>query len=778
MKPARRGLGRLPVYVATGSGALALCWFVVGLLGGPVPACLGFAPAVAAVAAAAVECWRAASAHRLREARRFWFQFTATIALLTVGGLAHLLHCLRAVDPSSGQRVGAGVLVPYGAALVMMLWALVSLPSRAEMSRRARHRFAMDAAIVLITASVFVWYFSFQHLEKWGTSTSTGNPYPALGVVVLGFIGAFAFVKIALLGAGAVDQQAMRILAGTATVGATGGAVSPAFAGHPHLMVSVLALPPVAIGVALAADRQRHRPRGPHRPPQPRRLFSFVPYLAVTACDALLVVAAYTGGVEGVVVSVGAVVLTAVVVLRQILALRENASLLRRVDTTVRELQDAQAQLAHQAQHDSLTGLANRRLFEHRLTTIEGSGQPASVVLIDLDDFKLINDRLGHVTGDALLVGVADRLRCCVRGSDTVARLGGDEFALLLPGLSATAADEVLDRITRALDRPVSVDGLDLLVGSSIGITDAAPDLDSTELLRRADLAMYAAKSGGKGRHRRYDTSLDDAAATDAQLGADLRRALGAGEFTLVYQPVVRLPEGAPVGAEALVRWRHPSRGTVPPDLFIGAAERTGLIVPLGEWILYEACRQAASWRDDDGAAGPWKVSVNMSARQLRETDIAHTVDEALRRSGLTADRLMIEVTETAVFDNETAVDALEKISKRGVSVALDDFGTGHSSLGLLRATPVDVLKVDKSFVDGILGNEEESIIATAMLHLAEGLKLGTIAEGVESATQAARLHTLGYRFAQGYHFARPLPGGEIGVRLRGGVPEAAPSMA
>jgi diguanylate cyclase (GGDEF)-like protein len=390
------------------------------------------------------------------------------------------------------------------------------------------------------------------------------------------------------------------------------------------------------------------------------------------------------------------------------------------------------------------------------------------VVLIDLDDFKAVNDRLGHVLGDALLVIVGRRLSACVRPEDTVARLGGDEFALLLRGVSAADATGVLERVGAALEQPVSVGGLDLLVQSSIGVAGAVPGIDPAELLRRADLAMYAAKERGKGRHAWYEPALDRQAANDAQLGAELRQALDRGEFFLLYQPVVRLPDGQPAGAEALVRWRHPERGLVRPDLFIGAAERTGLISPLGDWILNEACQQAARWLRAFGATQPWRVSVNISARQLREPGIAARVAAALRAADLPADRLMVEVTETAVFDNGPAVEALSEISALGVAVALDDFGTGHSSLGLLRTTPVDVLKVDKSFVDGITGSTEESVIATAMIQITEGLHLGAVAEGVETSAQARRLHELGYRLAQGFHFARPMPGADVGAMLAG----------
>ncbi|GAA2525850.1 putative bifunctional diguanylate cyclase/phosphodiesterase [Pilimelia columellifera] len=776
------------VVVATSTiTAVYLAWAALRVGGAAVPIELAWATTLPVGALASWACWRAVPADAYPAARRFWRHMGITTGLLSVGGAtnayavvvaAHGRETLSATAAGQIVQVPEATLAIYAMALLMLMWALLRLPSRAQLTAEARRRFVLDAAIVMFTTGVFVWYLSFRHFGDWAGMISS-RVAPTLGVIALGFIGGFAFLKIALLGARAVDTPAMRLLAVAASVGATTGAAGPWLAQITPSLAATISLAPTALLITLAADRQRRAAGAPQPATEPpRRLFSFVPYLAVAAVDGLLMVTAARRDDDVIISAVAAVLLTAAVVYRQISALSENNRLLNRVDATVRELRDTQAQLAHQAQHDSLTGLANRRLFEQRVAEAGASAVPSSVVLIDLDDFKVINDRLGHVTGDSLLVAVAQRLRACVRSDDTVARFGGDEFALLLPGVSATDAIDVLDRIATALERPVSVSGLDLLVGSSIGVADAAGDLDAIELLRRADLAMYAAKSGGKGRHARYDATLDERAATDAQMGADLRLALDRGEFHLLFQPVVQLPDGVPAGAEALVRWTHPSQGMVPPDVFIAAAERTGLIVPLGSWILREACRQASLWLRRDGASQPWRVGVNISARQLREPGFASQVAEALRESGLTADRLTVEVTETAVFENGPAVEALTAISHLGVSVALDDFGTGHSSLGLLRTTPVDILKVDKSFIDGIPGREEESIIATAMLQIAEGLHLGTVAEGVETRAQVERLHQLGYRLAQGYYFDKPLPATEMGAKLAAAANHSAISAA
>jgi EAL domain-containing protein (putative c-di-GMP-specific phosphodiesterase class I) len=324
-------------------------------------------------------------------------------------------------------------------------------------------------------------------------------------------------------------------------------------------------------------------------------------------------------------------------------------------------------------------------------------------------------------------------------------------------------------RLADALHRPVHAGQYELLVHASLGISDAAAAGDARELLRRADVAMYAAKERGKQRIARYEPAMDSTAAEHSMLGAELRRALADGELHLNYQPIVALPTGAVVGAEALVRWDHPERGPVPPAVFVPVAERSGLIVPLGEWILREACRQAVAWPDLPGGEQLRKVSVNVSARQLREPDFPAAVAAILAETGLNPSNLTLEITETAVFDGGTALDSVRALHRLGVSLALDDFGTGHSSLGLLQTCPVDILKVDKSFIDEIAGGTRQAVVAAALIHIAEGMRLQAIAEGVETAAQAAHLHALGYRYAQGFHFARPLAAADLAALLAAG---------
>jgi diguanylate cyclase (GGDEF)-like protein/PAS domain S-box-containing protein len=430
----------------------------------------------------------------------------------------------------------------------------------------------------------------------------------------------------------------------------------------------------------------------------------------------------------------------------------------------VTEAREYQEELAHQATHDGLTGLVNRDLFAQVSDEALACDVPERtvMVLVDLDDFKLINDRLGHAVGDALLRDVGARLRAGLRPQDTVARLGGDEFAVLLRDVEPDERMTIARRIMGELERPVTAEGYDLLVRASVGVAPGTPGATAAELLRRADLAMYVAKNQGRGRCVEFDEGMDVRSQEHARLAADLSAAIERNELALVYQPIVTLPHGELAGVEALVRWTHPARGFVSPAEFIPVAERTGLIVQLGAWVLYEACTQGAAWLRELGPAAPGRISVNVSARQLIEPDFPTVVEAALLASGLPAERLVVEITETAVFDGGPALDAVTAMKDLGVRVALDDFGTGHSSLGLLRTVPIDVLKVDKSFVDGVGQSPEQEAIITSLSQIGAAMRLLVVAEGVETAAQAERLHEIGYRYAQGYHFARPLKPAEI----------------
>jgi len=722
-------------------------------------------PAIVAMVVASLSAVQAGRLPQLpRATRRLWYQLAVVASLGVLGTFFEAVFAVNHPDSKGGPGPQSGwAQAAYLGTTAVLLWALLPLPMNSGIQREGTTRFALDAATVAVSVAMFVWYVGIRHSDM-----TVANAAPVLATTVLALLASLAFVKVAMSDVAGMDQITIRLLAGSAAVGSVGGALFPLLVHlRPGLTGTQLFTPVSALFCAFAADRAR-RAVGVTRAPRRRGTFSRMPYLAVGASDALLIYIGFRAGQAALAVTVGVVVLTVLVVVRQIHALRQNGRLLAVGEAQVQQLERYQEQLTHKATHDDLTDLANRTLFEQVTRAgLAGIGTgPLSLALIDLDDFKAINDRLGHAVGDALLVVIARRIRESVRTDDVVARLGGDEFGLLLHGLCSDEATDVLARITAALARPVRALGHDLLVKASIGLAEAWPGATPQELLRRADVAMYAAKERGKGRHAVYDHELEQHQAADAQLAGELRRALDRGELTLVYQPIVRLPDGAWKGVETLIRWRHADRGFVSPDIFIPIAERTGLIVPLGDWILRTALCQAADWDRTYGPDAPREISVNVSARQLREPGFAGSVRAALAASGFDPERLVVEVTETAVFGGGVALEALNDLVRMGTRVALDDFGTGHSSLGLLRTVPADVLKVDKSFVDGIGGSSEEAVIATALIRITEGLHMDAVAEGVETPEQAETLYRLGYRLAQGYHFARPMPAAEIAERL------------
>jgi diguanylate cyclase (GGDEF)-like protein len=411
-------------------------------------------------------------------------------------------------------------------------------------------------------------------------------------------------------------------------------------------------------------------------------------------------------------------------------------------------------ELERLANQDDLTGLHNRRHFYRALGAALADGAP-QVVLMGLNRLRSINDELGHLAGDDVIVQIAARVQALAGPAALVARLSGDEFAILLRDAPESAADEVAARIGDAVHDPINTKGYEVLVGAGAGVAGGNDTADPAEVLRRAGVAMFAAKQSGEP-YRRWAAELDVRSTEDARLGAQIRHALGMRQFQVVYQPIVAMPGQRVVAVEALVRWHHPQLGTVSPAVFIPVAERNGLIVELGAWILRTACEQLVRWRDELGPLAPDRVSVNVSARQLVRPGFAGTVADVLADTGLPAGRLTVEVTETAVFDGGPAVATLHELRALGVRIALDDFGTGHSSLGLLQVVPVDVLKIDKSFVDRITEAGRHAVIAEAMIQVSAGLGLDAVAEGVETAEQAQALSRIGYRLLQGYHFGRP----------------------
>ncbi|BCJ47007.1 hypothetical protein GCM10010168_34730 [Actinoplanes ianthinogenes] len=737
---------------AGGLVGLAAIWFCIGLIH-PTPPVVGWLPLLVAVPVAAVTSWRAAGL-----GRGMWRYASVGITLigLAAGGNAYDYFS----GNQQGQHISGATAAVYIAGLVAFLAGLMRIPG----ARRARIewiRFGLDIATVLVTVLTFCWHLIYPRWESW-ISDSVGGAITVLIVLAAGVICVFAFVKVAFTGTGPIDRRALHLLALTGAVGAGGGSLAPLLADKPYLNTAHVLLPSTCLCLCFAADRQLRATRAGMPQPRPvTRRLSVMPYAAVLATGGLLLFSAVTHSADLVVIAIGSVSVTVLVALRQAVALRDNALLLDDLDARQREL-------AHQATHDGLTGLPNRTVLVHEITgALADDPRAVSVVLIDLDDFKEINDDLGHAVGDALLVAVAERIGAELPPDAVLARLGGDEYALLLRSGDHAAT---LGAIAAQLRRPVHAAGHELVVEASVGLAPARAGETADELLRRADVAMYEAKGQGKGRQVSYTAEMDQRTAEQSRLAADLRTALDTDQLYLLYQPIVAMPGGELYGVEALVRWTHPERGPVGPGVFIPAAERTGLIVPLGSWILQEACRQAADWLATLQDDAPRTVTVNVSARQLREAGFAEEVEAVLRRTGLPPHVLTVEVTETAVFDGGTALTELRAIAELGVNIALDDFGTGHSSLGLLRTCPADILKVDKSFVDDITEGGQNAVVVAALIGICDGLHLRAVAEGVETAEQAAELYRLGYRYAQGYHYARPLPAAEIEARSRCGV--------
>jgi diguanylate cyclase (GGDEF)-like protein/PAS domain S-box-containing protein len=433
----------------------------------------------------------------------------------------------------------------------------------------------------------------------------------------------------------------------------------------------------------------------------------------------------------------------------------------------VSERREFEEQLSHQAFHDSLTGLANRVLFRDRVTHAlerqERDQRPVSVLFMDLDDFKTVNDSLGHAAGDGLLGEVGERIREILRAPDTAARLGGDEFAVLLEdsGDGIGAAD-VADRLIQSLDAPFHLENKEVFVRASIGIAVAEPgdhEIDDVEaLMRNADVAMYMAKERGKNRYQMFEPEMHETALRRLELKADLQRALEHGEFILNYQPVIELDTGRISGVEALIRWIHPDRGLVPPLDFIPLAEETGLIVPIGRWVLREACTYAAGLYERFPSDHPLHMAVNLSAKQLARADIVDDIRAIMQETGIDPSSLILEITESVMMaDMELSIARLTELKELGVQIAIDDFGTGYSSLNYVRRFPVDILKVDKSFIDGVSEGGESSALTAAVIELAGILNLKPVAEGIERVDQLERLLELHCELGQGFYFAKPL---------------------
>jgi diguanylate cyclase (GGDEF)-like protein len=445
----------------------------------------------------------------------------------------------------------------------------------------------------------------------------------------------------------------------------------------------------------------------------------------------------------------------------------------------ITERKAAEQQIEYQAYHDALTGLANRRLFQEHLSLAlalaQRRGKHVAVLFLDLDHFKLVNDSLGHSVGDALLQEIGRRLKGAVRHGDTVARVGGDEFTIVLQDLShAQDAAAVARNVLHTIAEPISVGEHKLYATASIGITMFPDDGDDAEtLLKNADTAMYRAKAEGRNTYQMSTRELSRSTHERMTVESGLHSALEAGQFALLYQPQIDVETMDIVGMEALLRWNHPERGVILPEEFIGIAEDRGLILPIGDWVLRQACRDVR--RFHDRGMQHFRVAVNLSPRQFRDPALATAVESALADAGVAAETLELEITETVAMENvELTMSTLEHFRRSGVTIAIDDFGTGHSSLSYLKRFPLDALKIDRAFVTDLPDSFEDSAIVSSVIQLANGLGLRVVAEGVETAEQLEFLKDAGCREVQGFYFSHPIEVEELEALLAVPIPAAA----
>jgi diguanylate cyclase len=751
------------VWATVAVAGLGAAWYAAHLTIGAGSAAIAyiFVPVGAALCAASVFHMSRQVALD-RPAWRFWRGILVAFFLVTVGYTYSAVDMLTHADEIQVRTmpVPAATLVAIGFGIA--LWVLARVPIGTT-DGVEWWRIALDRTIAFLGCATVLWYFGLAPMltapEPWSTQ--------AMVLVGLAFVLTVAAVtKVAYLAGGPVDGTAIRLIALSGGFTAAADAVIAVHLGNDGGVPAQAVAMPLTPVIATLGVLAQWRAYGDPREDGPRRN-TLLPYLAVAAVDIPLLAVAFGGplGRPGRSVVVAAVVVTTLVTVRQYLAFRDNARLLR-------EMHAQEARLQHEATHDSLTGLANRTLFHDRLSAALAANQPVAVLLIDLDDFKTVNDLLGPDVGDSLLISVAAMLQAEVGVGDLPVRVGGDEFAVLLTH-DGTDPEELADRILVALDEPLGEHCL--LVQASIGVACARPGSTLHSVLRDADVAMYTAKQGGKAGYVRYVEGMEEPIWAHMQLGGELRRALDNHEFRVVYQPIVRLADLRLVGVEALVRWHHPTRGIVSPAEFIPAAERTGLIVPLGRFVLRETCRQTAQWLRDYGPDALQRAGPNVSGQQLHDPGFVADVSAALADSGLSSDRLVLEVTESAALRGQQISRALYELDGMGIQLALDDFGTGESSLSLLRAFPAAIVKLDRSFVEGIeiddgdpAASDARRAVARAVIQLVRSLALEAVAEGVENAEQATVLRDLGYTLGQGYHLAQPMTADGVARLLAG----------
>ncbi len=690
-----------------------------------------------------------------------WGLLAIGMALVAVGALPDLL------GPAGPEAAATSTATFVGYVIVVVAVFMVIRDDTLDGTVSA----VIDALIVATGASVLEWFpLIREHLELTGgqgyLDASMAVVYPSLDLAML-----FLAIRVAwrhprispsmwLLAAALAANLVidLGVAAGYTWIGYAPGQLTDVGQYLAMVLVAAAALHPSIQDPLSPASRDAHAGAMRFLRPGAVVLAAFITPLILigyglspdhgSAVDRPVAAGLPSLGLE---LGISALVVAGLVAVRLILSiLRLERALTARDQLEVR--------LQRQAASDSLTELPNRTAFQGRLQRELTQDRRAGAVLFcDLDDFKTINDTEGHEAGDALLRAVAGRLTGCIRAGDLAARFGGDEFALYLDDITDPAeAEMIAARVVEAFSEPVVVGSRTFDVGLSVGIAMVTDAADATEVLRQADIAMYLAKGQGKGRFERFSPSLQAKLTSGVALRASLERAIAQGQFLLLYQPIERLGRRAHSGVEALVRWNHADRGLVPPDEFIPVAEQTGLIVPLGAWILETACRQMRAWLDA-GARRDSYVSVNVSPVQLARDGFAATVRATLERTRLPPSSLVIEITESALVDFESALAVLREIRELGVRIAVDDFGTGYSAMSYLARFPIDILKIDRSFV-AAMGRDSQSVsLVRTIIALAQSLRLETVAEGIEEVAQLTELERLGCRFGQGFMFSRPL---------------------
>ena len=695
--------------------------------------------------------------------RRFWTIISFAGASFTVGDSYQFLHTL--VEPGrSSMNGGAVQTFFFTLGMSSNVLACLIFPQGLK-SAREKAVFWLDAATVLVVGGVMAWCFAVNPLGDARPDRLNASLTAALVIVA-----AFSATKVTLIAIPPMARIAAWPMVGAAMLQGVSTILPGPFQELDHAYVYAIRLLPSVLIAAGPRIQEVVVALGRAGSTRKRRPYSLLPYVMV-ALTFFVFFAMLPANVSSQLwgATAGVVVITCLVAGRQLVAFHDNMGLIARLDVALDELRDHEVLLREQASVDGLTRLANRTHLSERMSRLLGAPDaPAeiAVLLIDLDDFKTINDTMGHAAGDALLVTVAARLRDAVRAGDLVSRLGGDEFAILLPGADPLTAGRVADEILRQLAVATEVQQHTIVTRASVGITAGAPGDEPSALLSKADIAMYEAKRRGKSMWVAYTDEMGERIGSEAILIREIAQAIEADEFTLVYQPIIRLADDRMTGVEALIRWNHPTRGLVSPVDFIPIAERTGQIVAIGAWALREACRQAADWRASFPAAPPLTVGVNVAGRQLRTPGFADEVAGVLAATGLPAACLNVEVTETAVLDDEESNEAMLALRALGVKLSLDDFGTAASSLGLLLTCPVTTLKLDRSFVESITTVGRQSAVANAVSQMAAALEFASVAEGIETEEQRALIQNLGYGYGQGYLFSRPVPPARISEML------------